>query len=289
MYLTNRLSHLFPHDTMRLGLGCSRLGSVNGSSAQESLSLLKTAIDAGIRFFDTSNIYAQGDSERLLAQAIGQREDCIICSKAGKYLSWKRRLFLPAKSVLKSVVGRSDTARRSVASARSRPMPTCWDAAFLSTSIDGSLKRLKRDRIDVFLLHSPPGDVLSQGDAIGTLAAARAAGKIDLIGASVDDVAAAQAALADSRIEVLQIPLHPGSDDFNVIVAQAAQQGVAVIAREILGGAMTISQTLDPKRFVTERIKVMTTSPDITVTLLGTTRTANLMSAVHTARDMVGA
>ena len=49
---------------LALGLGCSRLGSVNGATGTEARDLLQAALDQGVRFFDTSNIYAQGDSER---------------------------------------------------------------------------------------------------------------------------------------------------------------------------------------------------------------------------------
>ena len=57
-----------PPGALRLGLGCSRLGSVGGASKDESLSLLPAALTEGFRVFDTSNIYgretASGSSAR---------------------------------------------------------------------------------------------------------------------------------------------------------------------------------------------------------------------------------
>jgi len=108
--------NLLPPHALQIGLGCSRIGSVNGPSKEEARLLLERALVEGIRFFDTSNIYGQGDSERLLAEAIGSRDDCIICSKAGKYLDWKKRLLVPVKGMLQGVVQRSgcgDSARQA--------------------------------------------------------------------------------------------------------------------------------------------------------------------------------
>jgi predicted aldo/keto reductase-like oxidoreductase len=54
-----------------LGLGCARLGSLMaGRNRRESLSLIAAAANAGITLFDTADIYAQGESERLLGEAL---------------------------------------------------------------------------------------------------------------------------------------------------------------------------------------------------------------------------
>jgi aryl-alcohol dehydrogenase-like predicted oxidoreductase len=265
-------------------LGCSRLGSVNGPPKPEARALLERALHEGLRVFDTSNIYGQGDSERLLAEVIGARDDCVICSKAGKYLSWKRRLLLPVKGALQGLVRRSGRARGTLAAARARPMPTCWEPDFLRRSLDASLRRLNRPRIEIFLLHSPEAEVLRQGEAIGALERAQSAGKIGLIGASVDDLAAAEAALADPRIAVLQLPLRPGETAFDALAARAAGAGVAVMAREILGGAQAISGARDPAAFAQARIAGMIARADVALPLIGTTRMTNLLAAIDAAR-----
>ncbi|MFD2112990.1 aldo/keto reductase [Thiorhodococcus fuscus] len=272
-------------DTLPLGLGCSRLGSVNGASGREAKVLLQRAFDLGIRFFDTSNVYGQGDSEKLIGEALGRHNDCVICSKAGKYFPWPRRMLVPLKGVLRGVTRRSQKARRGIASARAKPMPSRWDEPFLLSSIHGSLRRLKRDRIDVFMLHSPPADILALGEALDVLEKAQVAGKIGIIGASVDDVPAAEAALPDPRIRALQLPLLPGNHDFDGVVRRAAENDVAVIAREILGGAATISATTDPAAFVRSRVIEMIRSPEIALPLVGTTRPANLFALAEAARE----
>lgn len=271
-------------EALPLGLGCSRLGSINGATGDEARALVKLALDSGVRFFDTSNIYGQGDSERVLGEILGKRDDCIVCSKAGKHLSLKMQALAPLKSILRTVARRSDQARRGVAAARAKPMPTRWDATFLIGSIDASLRRLNRERIEMFMLHSPSAEVVARGEAIGALEKARTAGKIEIIGVSVDDLAAAEAALKDPRVKALQIPLHPGDTTFDGIVQDAARQGVAIIAREILGGAQAIAGQRDPALYARERIIQMIRTPGVSLPLVGTTRTVNLTASIEAAR-----
>src|SRR3990167_6442397 len=275
---------LLPRDALPLGLGCSRLGSVNGANGDEARALVKLALDQGVRFFDTSNIYGQGDSERVLGQILGQRDDVIVCSKAGKHLSMKMRVLAPLKSVLRTVARRSDQARRGVAAARAKPMPPRGAPAFLSASLDGSLRRLKRERIEMFMLHSPPAEVVARGDAVGALEQARQAGKIAIVGVSVDDVATAEAALKDPRVKALQVPLHPGDTAFDAVVRDAARKGVAIIAREILGGAQAIASQADPARYARDQIIASIRRSGVSLPLVGATRTASLTASTEAAR-----
>lgn len=275
---------LLSGDALPLGLGCSRLGSVNGASKDQSRHLIHSAYEGGVRFFDTSNIYAQGDSEKLLAEVLGRHQDVVICSKAGKYLNWKKRLLVPVKGLLRGLVQSSAQARQGVAAARAKPMPTCWDPAYLTRSLEGSLKRLGREQIDVFMLHSPDAEVIAQGTAIDALHRAQQAGKIGLLGVSVDDVPCMQACLSDSRIQVLQVPLHPGDDSFHAVCEQAYQQGVAIVAREILGGAAAIQGARDPRKIAQACIARAVRDPMVSLPLVGTTKLHNLQASLDAAR-----
>lgn len=276
--------NFLPNDALPFGLGCSRLGSVNGASMDLSRQILQQALDAGVRFFDTSSIYAQGDSERLLGEMLKGRTDCIVCSKAGKYLSWKKRLLVPFKGVITSLARNSDQARRSVSTARSKPMPTRWDSRFLADNIEASLRRLKREQIEMFMLHSPSATDLTSGDAIGALETAQQAGKLGRIGVSVDDVACAQAALNDPRVQVLQIPVLPGATEFEAVITQAAKAGVQVIAREIFGGAAAIAGATDPAVFAASQLQNLIQRTDIALPLIGTTKSTNLQASIAAAK-----
>lgn len=280
----SKLSDMMPPESLPLGLGCSRLGSVNGASGEEARTLLKAALEEGYRFFDTSSIYGQGDSERMLGEVLAGQDDALVCSKAGKYLSWKKRALVPLKTLLRGMARKSERARRGVSAARANPMPTRWDSVFLTTSLEGSLRRLRRDRIDLFMLHSPPAEVVARGEAIDALEAARKAGKIGLIGVSVDDVACAEAALRDPRVQALQVPLLPGATEFEPVLDQATEAGIAVIAREILGGAQAISGASDPAAYAADRISTLVHDTRVTLPLVGTTRLKNLQSSARAAR-----
>lgn len=276
------MSSFLPQSNLRLGLGCSRLGSINGAVGSEARGLIQDALDQGVRFFDTSNIYAQGDSERYLGSVIGNREDCIICTKGGKYLSLKNRMLTPAKGTIRWFTRRLPWARQSVLMARARPMPTCWDGPFLLRSLDASLHRLKRRSVEIYMLHSPPAEIIRQGHAIAALEEARAGGKIGHIGVSADDTDAVSAALDDPRVSVIQLPLHAGDSSYDPLVLRAKQQGVAIVAREILSGAS--SNTKDRAGFVAQRIREVVANPDIAITLIGTTKRPHLGAAIDSAR-----
>ncbi len=81
-----------------------------------------------MRVFDTSNIYGQGDSERMIGETVSRLDGTVIISKAGKFISAKRQALVPLKAVLRSASRRSPEARQRVSAARSRPMPTRWDS-----------------------------------------------------------------------------------------------------------------------------------------------------------------
>jgi aryl-alcohol dehydrogenase-like predicted oxidoreductase len=275
------MSAFLPLSDLRLGLGCSRLGSVNGATGAEARDLIQDALDQGVRFFDTSNIYAQGDSERYLGSMIGDRADCIICTKGGKYLSLKNRLLTPAKGLIRWMTRKLPWARQSVSKARARPMPTRWDGPFLLRSLDASLRRLKRRSVDIYMLHSPPAEIIRQGHAIAALEEARVAGKILHIGVSADDTETVSAALDDPRISVIQLPLHACDNSYDPLILRAKQQGIAIIAREILSGASP--GTDDYAGFVARRIREVVSNPDIAITLVGTTKRPHLAAAIDAA------
>lgn len=275
--------------SLRLGLGCSRLGSVMGATGSEAKRLLATALEEGVRFFDTSSIYAQGDSERLLGAVLGQRKDCIICTKVGQHLPLQMQALAPFKGLVRMAVSQSAGVRQILAQARDKPVPTNWDVSFLTQGIESSLRRLNRDHIEIMMLHGAPAEVLSARKAVGALEAARRAGKIGIVGVSVDDVAAAMEALDDDRVGALQIPLLPGDDRFDRVLDRASERGVAIVAREILGGKRAISGAVDPTGFAASRIAELITQNDIAVVLAGTTTRSHLREAASAARQAVPA
>lgn len=264
-----------------LGLGCSRLGSVLGASADEAKALLTTALDNGVIFFDTADIYAQGESERLIGSVVGKRSDVVICTKVGKHLPLAKRMLLPFKSLIRRVADSSQSVRQGVRQSRAKGMPTDWTPEYLGRAIDRSLKRLGRERIDVLMLHSPGLTVIRAGDALGALAKSQASGKVGVIGLSVDDLETAEAALSDERVQALQLPLHPNSHLFDEILLRAHEKGVAVVAREILGGPNVIGPSVLRKEAVAARVSEVAAMSGVSVTLVGTTKARHLIEAIE--------
>lgn len=141
-----------------VGLGCWQLDNAlwGGSDKGQGERIIHAALDAGCNFFDTAPGYAEGRSEALLGRVLaGRRKEAVLCSKFGH-----------------TPEGEADFSFAAV-----RP------------SVEGSLRRLQTDFIDVILLHNPPAELLdgTREPAIyAELQALRGEGKIRAFGASVD-------------------------------------------------------------------------------------------------------
>lgn len=276
----NSKLHRIGDQKTTIGLGCSRLGSVLGATPDNSVLLIKAALDLGVTFFDTADIYGQGQSEEILGRVIGRRSDIIICSKIGKRIPRLKAALVPLKAAVR-VVARSNAALASkVKTSRAQPFPTDWSRRYLLHAIDRGLRRLGRDQHDILMLHSPSATTIRDGDAIDTLVHARADGKIAEIGISVDSPEAAAAALRRPEVSVLQIPLHPSDESYNDVLSQAQTQGVAVIAREVLGGPRVIGGSILSTESVQQALQCALQRPEVSVALIGTTKISHLTDAV---------
>jgi aryl-alcohol dehydrogenase-like predicted oxidoreductase len=147
----------------RLGYGAMRVcgPSVWGppKDRARALRVLRRAVELGVNFFDTADSYGPHVDEELIAEALHPYpKGFVIATKGGLV----------------------------------RPKPSRWDEdarpEHLRQAIDGSLKRLRLERIDLYQLHAPDPRVPFE-DSIGALADAQRAGKIRHIGVSNVDVA----------------------------------------------------------------------------------------------------
>lgn len=251
----------------RIGLGCARIGSFNNPQPLgESLRLLAAAYDMGVRVFDTANIYGQGDSERAIGTAFAgaRRQEVFIVTKAGRQFSSKARALGWAKPLIRPLLaarGGMVTARRG------KVMQADWRPEALVRSLEGSLRRLRTDHVDAFLLHSPPASVAGDPATIAALEMLRQAGKARHIGVSCDDIATMRAALRHPQVTVLQVPLD--------VLAEAraelpliAERGIRVIAREVI--------RMRPGVPAPEAVAMALADPLVSIALVGTTRIAHL-------------
>nr|WP_276570760.1 aldo/keto reductase [Halochromatium glycolicum] len=223
----------------RLGFGCARIASLTTACSPRAVrSTLDAAFDAGVNFFDTADIYGQGDSERMLGDVFsGRRADIILATKAGLTLSISQTMIRLAKPLANPLLRHWKGGRRSVAQNRLASERKRFEPGFLRERIESSLRRLRTDYIDLFMLHSPPVEVLQNQDVHRLLIDLRDAGKIRYLGVSCDDVASARAALAWEEIDSIQVPV---SLDYREmlpeILPMASSRGVGVIAREVFAG-----------------------------------------------------
>lgn len=150
-----------------VGLGCNNFGSrIDESRTRE---VIDAAIDAGVTFFDTADMYANGRSEELIGRFVGgRRPEVIIGTKFGNDMSGQGRGARPE---------------------------------YVKRALDASLKRLRTDYIDLYQQHVPDPDV-PIAETLGVLDEAMKAGKVKEIGCSnfsVQQMREAQAAAAHRR------------------------------------------------------------------------------------------
>jgi aryl-alcohol dehydrogenase-like predicted oxidoreductase len=228
-----------------LGLGCARIGGIFQSSSGGFVDLLSAAFDAGINFFDTADMYCQGESEALLGRAFRRRRDqVILASKAGWVLPAQRKWVARIKPFARPVIQLLGLKRKHVPGAVAGQLDQDFSPAYLRRQVEGSLRRLRTDHLDLFQLHSVPAEVVRRGEWLEAVEAMKREGKFRYYGVSVDTLEAGQEALrypGVASIQVLINKLEQGALKALVPAAQAA--GVSIIARECLANGLLIKDT----------------------------------------------
>jgi aryl-alcohol dehydrogenase-like predicted oxidoreductase len=212
-----------------IGMGCSRLGSIwQGRSELESHAALVEALDSGINYFDTADVYGRGRSEKILGRTLGRhRERIVIASKCG-FIRTPTAAFNAMLSDR-----RLPTLQRSLGLLRTR---RCYSSEYLARAVESTLRRLRTDYLDVLMLHSPPTSVLLSERIPAVLDALKEAGKIRFWGISARSVSDGLIALQMDGIDCLQIELNAcDSTARRELLPQARQGGVAVVARQPFG------------------------------------------------------
>ena len=120
-----------------------------------SVKAIRAALDAGINFFDTADIYGLGQSEELMGKTIGDRKDIIIATKAGN-------------------VSRNDQ------------FTVDYSKRYILDACEASLKRLKRDVIDYYQLHTARIQHLLNGECIDSMNQLQQEGRIRYWGISLN-------------------------------------------------------------------------------------------------------
>jgi aryl-alcohol dehydrogenase-like predicted oxidoreductase len=174
----------------------------------ESLRALHTAIDLGVNFIDTADVYGDGHSERLVGQVKRESgEQIIVATKAGRRLN--------------------------------PHVPGGYNRANLTAFVERSLRNLQTDAIDLLQLHCPPPEVYEMPEVFGVLDDLVRDGKLRYHGVSVEYVAEALRAVAYPAVQSVQIIFNmfrqkPAEEFF----ALARQHRVGILARVPLASGL---------------------------------------------------
>jgi aryl-alcohol dehydrogenase-like predicted oxidoreductase len=222
------------------GLGCARIGGIFQRDPADFLNLLSAALDGGINFFDTSDMYSQGESERLLGRAFRHRRgQVVIATKAGYVLPTQRMIVARLKPLVRPLIGLLGLRRHHLPSAVRGSPAQNFSPARLVRAVEGSLRRLGTDRLDLFQLHSPPTPVVELGEWVEALDGLKQEGKIRYYGISCDSVETALAALRHPSVSSIQVVINLlDRSAIEVVLPRARDLGVAVIARECLANGL---------------------------------------------------
>jgi len=184
------------------------------------VAVIREAEAAGVRFFDTADVYGKGRGERLLARGL---------SPGGGFVSTK--------------VGNDFRGPRP----RSRKN---FDPAYLEEAVEACVRRLGRPRLDLVHLHNPPPEVLRQGGAVEALARMKRDGKVRLLGLSTVRPEEVRAVTEADVFDGVQLPFNLLRQElFLGCQDQLQRWGGAVVVRTplefgLLGGALPPAPSL---------------------------------------------
>ena len=226
-----------------IGFGGARIGGLLAQDGGRATSLktLEAACDAGINFFDTADMYSQGESEILVGKAFRNKRDRVfIATKGGYSLPRQKRLIQFIKPFAKPIVRALGLRRRAVPASLSGTVSQDFSPGYLREAVEASLRRLQSDHIDLYQLHSPPREELTGSrlqDALGLLGRLKTEGKIREYGIALDSVYDAEHCLDMEGLASLQMPF--GLMDLQAldgVFDKVSERQLGIIARGCFGG-----------------------------------------------------
>jgi aryl-alcohol dehydrogenase-like predicted oxidoreductase len=192
-----------------VGLGTWQLGADWGEvDDTEALAVLEAAVESGVTFFDTADVYGDGRSEQTIAAFLRARPelDVFVATKMGRRVEQ-----IPQNYVLDNFRAWNDRSRRN----------------------------LGVDRLDLVQLHCPPTPVYSTDEVFDALDTLVEEERIAAYGVSVETCAEALTAIARPGVASVQIILNPfRMKPLREVLPAAAEAGVGIIARVPLASGL---------------------------------------------------
>jgi len=212
-------------EVSEIGLGTWQLGGDFGAiSDEQARAILHAALDAGVTFLDTADVYGDGRSERLVGGVVAERSDrdrITVATKAGR---------------------RADPH-----------VPEAFTAEALRGWITRSLDNLGVERLDLLQLHCPPTPVYADDAVFDALDGLVDEGLLASYGVSVETCDEALTAIARPHVVSVQIILNAfRRKPLEEVLPAAAAAGVGIIARVplasgLLSGRFTAETTFAPE------------------------------------------
>jgi len=192
-----------------IGLGTWQLGADWGDvSEADARGVLDTAVDGGVTFFDTADVYGDGRSESLIGRYLADRPhlDVTVATKMGR---------------------------------REAQDPSNFNLTNFRKWTDRSRRNLGTDTLDLVQLHCPPAAVLSMDSVFDDLDTLVADGAIAAYGVSVETTDEALAAIARPNVASVQIILNAFRlKPLDAVLPAAIDAGVGIIARVPLASGL---------------------------------------------------
>ncbi len=181
-----------------IAMGCNRLGEPD-QSAEHWTSLVRKAVDLGVNLFDTSESYGWGASEDMLGRGLEGLKGVAVATKISRI--------------------KEDNSKD-------------FSAARVIKQCEGSLKRLRREAIDIYQLHSPSREDMERFDWVEGLEKLRKDGKIRFPAVAVNSAADGVWLIRKGYVRVLQITYNIFQTDADAeLFALALEKGVGIMGR----------------------------------------------------------
>ncbi len=207
-----------------IGFGAWQIGGSWGDVPEaEGRAALNAALDAGVTFIDTADVYGDGRSERIIADVLKARggKRPMVASKAGRRLN--------------------------------PHVADGYTKANLEAFIDRSLKNLAVERLDLVQLHCPPTDVYYRPEVFEGLEDIKRAGKIAHYGVSVEKVEEALKAIEYPGVVSVQIIFNLFRQrPADLFLKEASRRNIAVIARVPLASGLLSGKITRETTFASE-------------------------------------
>jgi aryl-alcohol dehydrogenase-like predicted oxidoreductase len=278
-----------------LGFGTGRLCGLDGGlSIRRATWLLNQSFDLGIRLIDTAPTYGQGHAERAIGRlAPSVRDRFIICSKVGYSFGRATHWINAAKPFLRPILPWANSLRRRIDSARHQTytagkISLNIQPGVIRSTLEGSLKRIHRDRLDLLLLHDPSSESVDNPANQDELNRLVRSGKIRGWGVSSSDPDVLKRAIDSTDCSVVQFPVTCDWVNENPhIIPKCDELGVSIIANRVISSPAQQPNARTSSTSIEQCVSYALHQPAVRQVLCGTRSLYHLSQNVQIVRQLL--